>query len=109
MNRELFIETIEKIEQQHLHDVKCSKLLGQVYSNGFEANLMYENHLVMKQLVKLLQVEFNDEHEHSLIEYFIWELDFGVKNDKLKATDKNGKNIPLSTPSELYDCLVNGI
>ena len=42
MNRELFIETIEKIEQQHLHDVKCSKLLGQVYSNGFEANLMYE-------------------------------------------------------------------
>lgn len=31
MNRELFIETIEKIEQQHLHDVKCSKLLGQVY------------------------------------------------------------------------------
>lgn len=28
---------------------------------------------------------------------------------KLKDTDKNGKNIPLSTPSELYDCLVNGI
>lgn len=107
-SRELFIETIEKIRQQYVHDIMCSNKLKDVFPNAFTPNLMYENHLIMNQLVKLLQVSFNDEHEHSWIEYFMWELDFGVKNDKLKATDKNGRNIPLSTPSELYDCLVNG-
>ena len=105
MNRELFIETIEKIEQQHLHDVKCSKLLGQVYSNGFEANLMYDNHLLMKQLVKLLQVDFNDEHEHSLIEYFIWELDYCKKNKELQAFRQDNSIIDLSDAGKLYDYL----
>ncbi len=106
-SREVFVETIEKIRQQYEHDKMCSEKLKYVFPNAFTPNLMYENHLIMNQLVKLLQVAFNDEHEHSWIEYFMWELDFGLKNDKLKATDKDGKNIPLSNSSELYDCLVN--
>jgi hypothetical protein len=106
MNRELFIETIEKIEQQHLHDVKCSKLLGQVYSNGFEANLMYENHLLMNQVIKILQVQMNDENgHHSWIEYFLWELDFGKKNKELQAFRQDNSIIDLSDAGKLYDYL----
>lgn len=106
MNKELFIETIEKIKQQHLHDVKCSELLNQVYSNGFQANLMYENHLLMNQVIKILQVQMNDENgHHSWIEYFMWELDFGVKNDKLKAYRQDDSEIDLSDSDKLYDFL----
>jgi len=106
MNRELFIETIEKIEQQHLHDVKCSKLLGQVYSNGFEANLMYENHLLMNQVIIILQVQMNDENgHHSWIGYFLWELDFGKKNKELQAFRQDNSIIDLSDAGKLYDYL----
>lgn len=110
MNRELFIETIEKIKQQHLHDVKCSELLNQVYSNGFQANLMYENHLLMNQIIKILQVQMNDENgHHSWIEYFMWELDFGSKNDKLKAYRQDKSKIDLSDAGKLYDYLTENI
>lgn len=107
ISKELFVETIEKIKQQHNHDLQCAEKLKDVFPNAFTANLMYENHLIMNQLVKLLQVQLNDENEHSWIEYFMWELDFGAKNDKYKATDKNGNNIPLLNASELYDLLTN--
>lgn len=107
ISKELFVETIEKIKQQYNHDLQCAEKLKDVFPNAFTANLMYENHLIMNQLVKLLQVQLNDENEHSWIEYFMWELDFGAKNDKYKATDKNGNNIPLSNASELYDLLTN--
>lgn len=104
--KELFVETIEKIRQQYEHDVMCSEKLKDVFPNAFKANLMYENHLITNQLVKILQITFNDEHEHSWIEYFMYELDFGVKNDKFKATDGSGNNIPLSNAEELYNFLI---
>lgn len=104
-SKEVFVETISKIKQQYEWDKDCSEKLKSVFPNAFKANLMYENHLVMNQIVKLLQVAFNDNHEHSWIEYFLWELNFGEENYRLKATDKDGKNIPLSTAGELYDLL----
>lgn len=110
MNKDLFIETIEKIKQQHLHDVKCSELLNQVYSNGFQANLMYENHLLMNQVIKILQVQMNDENgHHSWIEYFLWELDFGKKNKELQAFRQDNSVIDLSDAGKLYDYLTENI
>lgn len=106
LSRELFIETIEAIKKQYEHDINCSQIISKVYSNGFEANLMYENHYIMNQLVKLLQVAFNDETEHSMIEYFLWELDFGDKNSKLSAYRKDKSKINLSTAGHLYDYLI---
>lgn len=104
-SKDVFVETISKIKQQYEWDKECSEKLKSVFPNAIKANLMYENHLVMNQIVKLLQVAFNDNHEHSWIEYFLWELNFGEENFRLKATDKDGKNIPLSTAGELYDFL----
>lgn len=48
-SRELFIETIEKIRQQYVHDIMCSNKLKDVFPNAFTPNLMYENHLIMNQ------------------------------------------------------------
>lgn len=108
-SRELFIETIEKIRQQYAHDIMCSNKLKDVFPNAFTPNLMYENYLIMNQLVKLLQVSFNDEHEHSWIEYFMWELDFGEKNNQLSAYRADKSKIDLSDAGKLYDYLTENI
>ncbi len=111
LSRELFIETIEKIKQQYQHDVRCSKLLSQIYPNAFEANLMYQNNLLVNQIVKILQVELNDELPHSLVEFFIWELDFGKKQKQgnCSAWRKDGSAIDLSDAGKLYDFLIENM
>lgn len=109
LSKELFIETIEAIKKQYEHDINCSQIISKVYSNGFEANLMYENHYIMNQLIKLLQVAFNDETEYSMIEYFLWELDFGKKNNELSAYRADKSKIDLSNAGKLYDYLTEKI
>ena len=106
ISKELFIETIKSIQKQHEYDVKCAKLINEVYSDAFHANLQYKNHYLSNQLVKILQEFLNDDIEESWIEYFIWDLDFGKNNDRLKAHRADGSEIPLSTAGELYDFLV---
>ena len=105
MNRELFIETITAIKNQYIHDVKCAEKISECY-DVFTAEAFYKNHWLQNALVKLLQVEFKDDHSHSWIEYYCWELNFGLKNNEFKATRKDGSNIPLSNASDLYDCLI---
>lgn len=109
LTRELFVETIEAIKKQNEHDIKCSEAMGVIYPDSFEAGMLYENHYVMNQIVKLLQVAFDDETEHSLIEYFMWELDFGKKDKKLSAYRADKSKIDLSDAGKLYDYLTENI
>ena len=110
MNKELFIEAIEAIQKQVQLDIEISKHLGKAFPDAFEANLLPKNHFLQNALLHVLQVEMNDlqlcEHGQSWIEYFIWELNFGEENYRLKATE-NGNNIPMSNASELYDYLIS--
>lgn len=106
LSKKLFVETITAIKKQYIHDIKCAKKIKEVFPYAFEASLSYQNHYLLNQLVKLLQVAFNDETEHSMIEYFLWELDFGNKNNKLSAYRKDKSKINLSTAGHLYDYLI---
>ena len=110
MTRELFIESIEALRKQYEYDNEFAKKLSQVFTNAFEASLLPENHLINNALMKVLQVENNDlelcEHGQSWIEYFCFELDFGVKYKDGMITDK-GKNIDFSDSGKLWDYLNN--
>lgn len=106
ITKKLFIETIMALKKQHIHDTKCAKKIKEVFPDAFEASLRYQNHYITNQLIKLLQVAFNDETEHSMIEYFLWELDFGKQNNKLSAYRKDKSKINLSTAGHLYDYLI---
>ena len=110
MNKELFIEAIEAIQKQLQLDSEVSKLLGKAFPYAFEANLLPRNHFLQNALIHVLQVEMNDlqlcEHGQSWIEYFLWELNFGEENYRLKVT-QNGKEIKMSNAAELYDFLNN--
>jgi len=106
MNKELFVETINTLKKQSDHDRKCSKFLNKVFPDAFGTNLMYDNHILVNQLIKILQVAFNDKNRDSWIEYFIYELDFGAENDRLSVYIKD-KKINLSSAENLYDFLVD--
>ena len=110
MNKELFIEAIEAIQKQVQLDIEVSKHLGKAFPYAFEANLLPRNNFLQNALLHVLQVEMNDlqlcEHGQSWIEYFLWELNFGEENYRMKVT-KNGKEIKMSNAAELYDFLTN--
>ena len=110
MDKQLFIEAIEAIQKQVKLDIEVSKHLGKAFPNAFEDNLLPDNHYLQNVLLKVLQIEMNDlqlcEHGYSWIEYFLWELNFGEENYRLKVT-QNGKEIKMSNAAELYDLLNN--
>lgn len=107
ITKELFIESIEAIRKQHEHDVECSLVLKKIYANAFTTNLLYDNHILSNQLTKILQVALNDEHEHSWIEYYMWEMDFGKKD--LGVWRKDGSKVDLSDAGKLYDFLIENM
>lgn len=100
MEKELFIETINQIQKQVVHDRKCSEafdiLLPNDYTTGYDNNILYN------QIIKLLQVQMSDESEDSWIEYYIWELDFGKRDGNVYI---DGRNVQLKTPSDLWNLL----
>ena len=110
MDKQLFIEAIDAIQQQCEFDIEVSKNLGKAFPDAFKANLMPKNHYLQNALLKILQTEMNDlgnvECGASWIEYFCWELNFGQENYRLKVYT-HGKEVPMSNAAELYDFLNN--
>ena len=110
MNKQLFIDAIDAIQQQCELDDEVSKHLGKAFPNAFEANLLPRNHYLQNALLKVLQTEMNDlesvECGSSWIEYFCWELNFGTENYRLKVYSQGGE-VPMSNAAELYDFLNN--
>lgn len=109
MTKELFIKSIAAIQLQIENDIKVAEKLSEAFPSSFQANLLPDNHWLQNALLEILQVQMDDEfdptYNKSWIEYFCWELNFGEENYRLKAFDKNKKEIPLSTPSELWEFL----
>jgi len=56
--------------------------------------------------VDMLKVIMKDTTRDSWIEYFIYELDYGVKYKEGSIIEKDGTFIDLSTPEKLYDFLI---
>ena len=109
MQKDLFVETINKLKQQYDHDTECSELLGKIYCNAFTANLTYKNSFLSEQLIKILQEQLQDNHDQSWIEYFMFELDFGKKKGNNSAWRKDGSVIDLSDAGKLYDFLIENL
>ncbi|NCN86754.1 hypothetical protein GW932_02885 [archaeon] len=101
-SKDLFIKTIDEIEKQHRHDFKCSEAFRVILPNDYVSN--YANHWLQNQLVKILQLAMNDNHKHSWIEYYMWELDFGLKYTK-GCVKIHNKDFELKTASDLWDLL----
>lgn len=102
ITKQLFEESIVRLQAQHEHDVKCSEAFSTILRNDFVSS--YDNSLVIDQLVKLLKILTDDDHKDSWIDYFVYELDFGKKFTMGMVKNK-GSDVDISTSSKLYDFL----
>lgn len=111
IDKTTFLAMMEDLESYTKSNIEHINNLTKAFPNSNSANFMCEySSNLFASVINLLSYLMNDKvdapHlEHNWIEYFIYELDFGKENEKLKAYDKNGKEIKLSNASELYDYL----
>jgi len=101
MNKKLFVRAIKSIEKQIKYDVSVAETLAKIFPNSYSINLIYDNSIVQNILIEILKDSVGDNN--NWIEYFCWELDFGKENYRLKVTDENNKEIPMSNASELWN------
>jgi len=105
ISKELFIETMTALQTQYEHDSKCSKAAGIIFPDTHIG--LYDNHRLTNQVVKFLQIAFNDEHKDSWIEYYMWELGFGKKwSEDFTARRVDKSIIRMSNAGELFDFLI---
>lgn len=95
--KKLFVETINKIEEQKRHDDKCAGAFKTLLPNDHVTS--YDNYKLYDQLIKILKIAMNDELDW--IDYFIYDLDFGSKYYD-GCVKLRGNNFTLKTPSDLY-------
>ena len=104
MKKESFVRIINAIDAQYSKDKENAKLLEKVFTDSTIIPSYCDE--LTNSIIAALKSEMNDKKD-SWIDYYIYELDFGRENDRLKANDKYGKELPLSTPENLYDLLEN--
>ena len=100
--KELFCETVNEIERQLTHDHECAIAFQKILPNDHISG--YDSHWILNQTIKIIQIAMNDYHEHSWIEYYMWELHFGRKWKKGMVKIK-GKDFKLQTAIDLWDIL----
>ena len=98
MTKEVFVETINFMKTRFDNEIVINNYLTAEFGDAIF--YPYSNYEV--QMVKVLEDIFHDTGEW--ISYYIYELDFGRKWEPGCVTE-DGKDIPLSTPEELYDML----
>lgn len=101
ITKEEFIKTINAIQKQMRFDENASKKLSKIFDTN---SAFYNNYTIITATVELLQYLLNDEDD--TIGYYIFELDFGSKEQNLKKSFKD-KNIPLKTPQDLWNYFQN--
>ena len=99
--KELFLSTINALEQQYTIDIENVKSIEKVYKGFCDC---YDNHRLTNKLLEILQTFFPPKDGDCRIEYFMYELDFGRRWEPGKVTI-NGVDVPLKTSEELYSLL----
>jgi len=102
MTKELFVETINFMKTRSDNE----RVINNYLTVEFEDAIFYPYSKYETQMIKVLEDIFQDESEW--ITYFIYELDFGRQWEP-GTVMIDEKDIPLSTPEELYDMLADNL
>jgi len=101
MNKKDFIEIMTELKLISDASSKIDKAMKEL-SPDFGGFL---NDRAESLVVKLLKKAMNDESEHSEIDYFIYEIEWGTKFYE-GCEHKDGTSIPLATVEDLWDRLI---
>ena len=104
ITKEEFVSVLNFMQSQDAKfDSLCETLEGLApgFRVDFLPNLSYN-----EQIIKLLNILVCSPEQDSLIDYFIYELDWGRYEKSNTALMFRGEPIDLSTPEKLYDAIV---
>lgn len=100
MNKELFIDTLQKLKKQMEYDSMFADNLNKCFPNAFSGNLLYENGHLFDAVLDILIKETNDRG--NWIDYFVYELEFGKNPADITYGDKK---IKLDSIEALWEIL----
>lgn len=104
ISKEQFVNTLKFLQN---NDAKFEQLcavmeeLAPSFRVDFVPNLEYNNIII--QLLELLTQSTN------IIEYFIYELEYGTVPGDKTITTCSGKQFELKSPEDLYDAIVDDL
>ena len=108
MTQATFEGLLAALEAQAEKDRRNSRLMQQIFPEA--CGMLYDNALLHEAIVEAIKREMDDTETdaegQSWTDYFIYELNYGRKNDYLKAYNADGSEIPLATAADLYRFLV---
>lgn len=100
MEKELFIEVVDKMQELYDKEGRLTKFLQDEFSDS-NGPFIYDEPLTILQ--NLLERLMNDQD--NWISYYAWEQDFGREHKLGDVSEEDGTPIPLFNASDLYDIL----
>ena len=101
LNKKEFCEIIDKIKQSE----ECIDSLNTTFKKYNKDIRIFDFIYEYSDILKVLKIMFNDEISE-IIDYWIYDLNFGNKYSDGCITEKDGTNIVLKTAENLYDYLI---
>lgn len=101
ITEEDFVYLMNQIKSQMEHDEKCHEAFCTILPHDFVTG--YDNNFLLSGIIKFLSSIFNYKGE--MIDYFIFELEFGKKYEEGCVSWTNGENIKLGTINDLFQYL----
>ena len=100
ITKQEFVKAMNDIHKQYQFEEKMSDSIKEVY----DVQYALPNESLIKGMIELLNSLTEESDKESMIDYFVYDLDFGKKSDKLKVYH-GIVEYQLSTPELLYDFL----
>lgn len=104
VSKEMFCKILNHIKSQNDLFEELNKTLEKICP-GFYTNV-YPNCKSESIILEILDSQFGFTPSDSLIDYFVYDLNFGQDTEMIKNLSADGKPIDISTPEKLYDFLI---
>ena len=119
LSKEEFIDLFVSLQRWDKVLNEMSDVAGKLLDPHFEENKFgtapvhlvdpaipeFYKDLILKTIHRMFNLE--DDPEGSIIDYFVYDLNYGADYTPGDVVDPNGVDIPLATPLDLYAYLVN--
>ena len=104
ISKEQFVKTLKFMQgNDATFDKLCAVMeeLAPSFRVDFVPNLEYNTIII--QLLELLTQSTN------IIDYFVYELEYGTVSEDKTVTSRSGKKFELKSPEDLYDAIVDDL
>ena len=103
ITKERFIKIMNTLKNQNDYRSQVYDTLSELFTDG---GGFPKDEYLSEELISILRDAFHDNNEISIIDYFMYELNFGVDWTE-ESISESGEIIDISTSEKLYDHLMS--